>query len=140
MLLQLDIDEINDEEEQDEDNVNLCDVFSELGDDGVEEAIQEAEEEAEVEAAAHAAELADQAFMAEVLQIPTSTSTSAQKSTMESAGKTARLKRVSLQIFIPLVFNPKHCVLYLLLNVPCHKTKLKTFQIVYKCECVFFLG
>ena len=129
VLLQLDIDDDNDEEEQDKDNVNLHDVFNEVGDDGVEEEIQEAE----VEAVAHAAELADPAYMAEVLQIPTWTSTSAQESATESAGKMARLKRVSLQIFIPLLFNLKHCVLYLLLNVSCHKSKLKMFWIVYKC-------
>ena len=75
--------------------------------------------------------------MVEVLQIPSSTSTSAQESATESAGQMARLKMVSVQIFIQLVFNPKHCVLYSFLNVPYHKTKLKTFQIVYKCECVF---
>ena len=108
------------------------------GDDGVEDAIQEVEEEAEVEAAAHAAELADQAYMAETLQIPSSMSTSAQEKATESTGKMARLKRVSLQIFIQLVFNLKHHVLYLLLNVPCHKTKFKMFLIVFKCECVFF--
>ena len=96
MLLQLVIDDDNDEEEQDEDNVNLCDVFDESRDDGVEEAIQEAEEEVEVEATAHAAELADQAYMVEVLQIPTLTSTSAQESATESAGEMTRLKRVSL--------------------------------------------
>ena len=108
-LLQLDIDDEDDEEEQEEqelkgnnDNGDLWDVFNELGDDGVEDAIPEVEEEAEVKAAAHAAELADQTYMAEVLQIPSSTSTSAQESAMESTSKMARLKRVSLQIFISL--------------------------------------
>ena len=108
----------------------MWDVFNEPGDDGVEDAIWEVEEGAEVEAAAHAAELADQTYMAEVLRIPSLISTSAQKSATKSAGKIARLKRVSLQIFIQLVFNPKCCALYLLSNVPCHKTKLKMFQIV----------
>ena len=77
-----------------------------------EKAIQEAEEEVEVEAFAHAAELADQEHMVGALQIPTLTSTSAQKSATESVSRMTRLKRVSLQIFIPLVFNLKHCALH----------------------------
>ena len=137
VLLQLNIDNDDDEEEQvqEPEEVDLQDVFNEPGDEGVEEVIWEAKEEAEVKAAVHAAELAD---MAEELQIPSLTLTSAQESATESVGKMARLKMVSVQIFIQLVFNPKHCVLYSFLNVPCHKTKLKMFWIVYKCECVFF--
>ena len=112
----------------------MQDVFDEPGYDGVEEVVWEAKEEAQVEAAAHAAKLA---HMAEALQIPSLMTTSAQESATESLGETANLKMMSVQIFIQLVFNLKHCVLYSFLNAPCHKTKLKMFQIVYKCECVF---
>ena len=110
VLLQLDLDDDDDDDDDEEEQiqepeeVDLRDVFDEPGDDGVEEAIQEAKEEAEVEAAAHTAELAD---MAEALQIPSSTSTSAQESATESVSKMARLKMVSVQIFIQLVFNLK---------------------------------
>ena len=75
----------------------MRDVFDEAGDDRVEDMIREAKEEAQVEAAAHAAELADMAYMAEALQLPSSMS-SAQESGTESAGETARLKVVSVQI------------------------------------------
>ena len=120
VLLQLDLGDDDEEEQvQEPEKEDLWDVFDELGDEGV-EVIREAKEEAEVKAAAHAAELAD---MAEALQILSLMSTSAQESATESAGKMARLKMVSVQIFIQLVFNLKHCVLYSFLNVPCHKTK-----------------
>ena len=68
VLLQLDLDDDDEEEEPEE--VDLWNVFDEAGDDGVEDAIQEAEEETQVDAAAHAAELADMAYMAEALRIP----------------------------------------------------------------------
>ena len=129
-LLQLDINvDNNDDDEQDEGNNSddLHDVFDDLGDDGVEEAIREAEEEVEVKAAAHAAELADQAYMVEALQIPSLTS--AQESVMESTSKMAGLKRVYSIQNILFVFTFK-CSLA--------QNKLKMFQIVYKCDCVFF--